>query len=92
MLNLDFILDDNSLTNSEKSNAIELYLKDNLINLKEACTLLEISRPTLNKYINEAFITPLIDRGNFTVLNKDDVVKLKPKIEQTKEFFKKKAK
>ncbi|MDW5525196.1 DNA-binding protein [Carnobacterium maltaromaticum] len=90
MLKIHDIIENKSLTTEDKIVAIETFLKNDLINLTEATKLLNVSRPTINRYIDNGNLSLLIDKGQFKVLSKNEVSDFKISLDATKDFFKKK--
>lgn len=91
LLQIHDIIDNEGLTTDEKITAIEAFLKEDLINVKEALEILDVTRTTANRYIEDGSLRLLVDKGQFKVLSKIEVANFKPTVDATKEFFKKKA-
>lgn len=89
MLKIHDIIDNDSLTTDDKVSAIEAFLKDDLINLTEAVNLLKVSRPTINRYIENGNLSLLVDKGQFKVLSKIEVSNFKISLDAAKNFLKK---
>ncbi|CAD5903042.1 hypothetical protein [Carnobacterium maltaromaticum] len=90
MLQIHDIIENDLLTTDEKITAIEAFLQEDLINVKEALEILDVTRTTANRYIEDGLLTLLVDKGQFKVLSKIEVTNFRPTVDATKEFFKKK--
>lgn len=90
LLQIHDILENDSLSTDDKIIAIEAFLKEDLINIKEAIEILGVARITVNRHIEDGNLPLLINKGQFKVLSKNDVINFKSTIDSTKEFFKKK--